>query len=121
MTKETEGLLCVANFPANTGYAWDFIESLFARASDFLALRGIETWVAYPEIATAPKTLASSAAKFVQLDTSLNSVSSVLEFVKFVRRGNVRVLYLTDRPVRSFVYALLRLAGVRRIVVHDHT
>ena len=25
------GLLCVANFPSNTGYAWNFIEGLYAR------------------------------------------------------------------------------------------
>jgi glycosyltransferase involved in cell wall biosynthesis len=41
--------------------------------------------------------------------------------VQFVRRENVQVLYLTDRPLWSPWYRSLRSAGVRRIIVHDHT
>ena len=34
-------LLCVANFPANTGYAWDYIERAYARIADHLATHGV--------------------------------------------------------------------------------
>jgi glycosyltransferase involved in cell wall biosynthesis len=40
---------------------------------------------------------------------------------QFVRRENVQVVYFTDRPLWSPWYRSLRSAGVRRIVVHDHT
>jgi len=41
--------------------------------------------------------------------------------VRFVRREQVRWVYLSDRPAWHPAYSLLRLAGVRTIVVHDHT
>ena len=48
-------ILFVANFPANTGYAWDFIEGLFAGVATRLAPFGARTLVAYPEIASPPR------------------------------------------------------------------
>lgn len=115
------GLLCVANFPANTGYAWDFIESLYAGIADRLAAHGVGTWVAYPSIPALPETLRGSEARAVELEVRLNSLWSMRAVVDFVRRNDVTILYLADRPTWHPSYAALRLAGVRWIVVHDHT
>jgi glycosyltransferase involved in cell wall biosynthesis len=41
--------------------------------------------------------------------------------VELVRRENVRAVWLIDRPVVSPAYAALHAAGVRRVVVHDHS
>jgi len=41
-------LLCIANFPTNTGYAWDFIERLYAGIADRLTRHNVRTLVAYP-------------------------------------------------------------------------
>lgn len=114
-------LLCTVTFPANTGFAWDFIERLYGRMADRLFQRGVRTIVAYPEIAEPPRTLAGSAAVPVVLDTQLRTRSARAGMREFVRRENVQVLYLTDRPAWSLSYRSLRSAGVRRIVVHDHT
>ncbi len=115
------GLLCVANFPANTGYAWGFIEGLYAGLAERVAAAGGRTYVAYPAMATPPLTLQGSAARPVQLDVRTASARCMRATIAFVRRLNIRVLYLADRPAWSPAYALLRAAGVRRIVVHDHT
>ena len=56
-------ILFVANFPANTGYAWDFIESLFAGLATRLAPAGVRTLVAYPEIVSPPRTLLGTPAQ----------------------------------------------------------
>lgn len=114
-------LLCVANFPANTGYAWDFIEGLYAGLADRVAAAGGRTYVAYPRISAPPRTLAGSAAEAVALDLAFDRPRCIAATMGFVRRNRVRVLYLADRPAWHPAYALLRLAGVRRIVVHDHT
>jgi glycosyltransferase involved in cell wall biosynthesis len=114
-------LLCVANFPSDTGYAWEFIEGLFAGVADRLAPRGVRTWVAYPALPRPPRALRRSAALPVGLDAGLRDRRSLTAVLGFVRRHRVRVLYLTDRPAWHPAYPLLRLAGVRRIVVHDHT
>ncbi len=114
-------LLCTATFPANTGFAWDFIERLYARMANRLASSGVRTFVAYPEIVEPPGTLSGSAAIPVVLDTEQRSRSARARMADFVRRENVQVVYFTDRPLWSLWYRSLRRAGVRRIVVHDHT
>ncbi len=121
MPPAADALLCVANFPANTGYAWDFIEGLYARVASHLATHGIRTIVAYPAIAHPPRTLAGSAAQAVVLDASLKTPASVRSTVDLIRSESVAVVYLTDRAAWSLSYLPLRWAGVRRILVHDHT
>ncbi len=121
VTAVPAGLLCVVNFPANTGYAWDFIESLYAGLSERLSADGVPTFVAYPSIPENPRTLAGSGATAVELDAGLDSAASLNATLEFVARHNIEVIYLCDRPAWNPRYAALRRAGVRRIIVHDHT
>lgn len=89
--------------------------------ADRLAPHGVRTFVAYPEIVDAPRALAGSAAVPVVLDTEPRTSKTRAGMADFVRKENVLVVYFTDRPLWSFWYPFLRKAGVRRIVVHDHT
>ena len=82
---------------------------------------GVRTLVAYPEVVEPPSTLAGTAAGFVALDTELKTWTARARIAEFVRRENVQVVYFTDRPLWSVWYPLLRKAGVRRIIVHDHS
>ena len=116
-----DSLLCVANFPSSTGYAWTFIGRLFAEVANALAREGIRTLVAYPVLDTRPESLAGSAAEPLGLDLSLATPRSVRAGVELVRRERVRAVWLIDRPVFSLAYAALHAAGVRRVVVHDHS
>ena len=118
---ENGTLLCVANFPANTGYAWDYIERVYARIADHLASHGVRTLVAYPEIVEPPRTLAGSAAEPVVLDVTFDEAAALRATEEFIRREGVRTVYLTDRPARSRFYRRLRRAGARWIVVHDRS
>ena len=116
-----DSLLCVANFPSSTGYAWTFIGRMFAEVANALARKGIRTLVAYPVLDTRPESLAGSAAEPLGLDLSLATPRSVRAGVELVRRERVRAVWLIDRPVFSPAYAALHAAGVRRVVVHDHS
>ena len=116
-----DSLLCVANFPASTGYAWTFIGRMFAEVANALARDGIRTLVAYPLLDTPPAALAGSAAEPLGVDLSLGSPRSVRAALELVRREHVRAVWLVDRAVVSPAYALLHAAGVRRVVVHDHS
>ena len=120
MNADKPALLCVANWSANVGYAWNFIEGLYARIADHLAAHGIRTFVAYPAMARSPRPLDGSAAQPVLLDASLKALDSIRAVQEFIRRKGVRVVYFTDWPLRHLAYALIRRAGVQRIVVHDH-
>jgi glycosyltransferase involved in cell wall biosynthesis len=113
--------LCVANFPANTGYAWDFIEGLYGGVATRLASQNVRTFVAYPDIPSPPQTLRGTAAQPIVLDARLETFASLRQTLAFIRRERVSLVYLTDRPVCSWLYPVLRLAGVRAIIVHDHT
>lgn len=114
-------LLCVSNFPSNTGFAWDFIERLYAGVANDLARIGVRTLVAYPEIVEPPRALAGSAAVAVQLDAQPRTARSLVALLAFVRAHNVRALYLSDYAPTSALFLALRLAGARHIIVHDHT
>ena len=114
-------LLCVANFPSGTGYAWDFIESLYGGLADRLEPRGIPCFVAYPRLDAPPRALTGTAARPVEAAFRPGRPAGTLRACRLIRRMGVRVLYLSDRPAWHASYALLRLAGVRRIIVHDHT
>jgi glycosyltransferase involved in cell wall biosynthesis len=116
-----DSLLCVANFPASTGYAWTFIGRLFAEVANALSRDGIRTLVAYPLLDVRPEPLAGSAAEPIAADLALTSRRSVWTAVERVRREHVRAVWLVDRPVVSPAYAALHAAGVRRVVVHDHS
>ena len=114
-------VLCVANFPANTGYAWDFIESLYAGIADQLSAKSIPVWVGYPEVQEYPKTLIGSAAKPVELEVRPGSPGSMSRTLRFIRKHDVQVVYVADQPAWHPAYALMKLAGVRRVIAHDHT
>ena len=114
-------LLCVVGFPSNTGFAWDFLEGLYARMAETLQAEGVRTFVAYPEIERPPDTLEESVATAVELDASLRSAGSLSATAAFVREHGVRALFLIDQPSFNHRYAGIRRAGVERIVVYDHT
>lgn len=120
-TPRATGLLCVMNFPSGTGYAWDFIESLYAGVADRLAPLGVRTWVAYPGIQKPPRFLRHSAATPIEHEVRLRQAASVMRTCRLLRRLGVTLIYLSDRPSWHPAYSLFRLAGVRSIVVHDHT
>lgn len=123
---ESEGtsaptLLCVANFPSSTGFAWKFIESIYASIADRLCEQGIRTLVAYPTLDERPQTLEGSTARPVEQEIDFGRPGSLIETLRLVRRNEIRMLYLSDRPAWHPAFPLLRAAGVRWIVVHDHT
>ncbi len=121
MTLRKLGLLCVSNFPANTGYAWDFIEGLYAGIANRLAPAGVDTFVAYPAIGAPPAALRGSTAQPVELPIRLGDPRSLTGLLSFVRHNNIRVVYAADRPSWHPAYAALKMGGVWSVVIHDHT
>ena len=68
-----------------------------------------------------PKTLEGSPAREVEFRVRFDDRRSVRRLIRFIRSRNVRALYMADQPAWHLAYPLLRRAGVRWIVVHDHT
>ncbi|MEX2284978.1 MAG: glycosyltransferase family 4 protein [Gemmatimonadota bacterium] len=116
-------LLFVANFPADTGYAWDTIEAVFRRVGERLVENGHKVTIAYAALPTGPPaSMRAAPFDFVTFDYErVRTRSGVDDFVRLLRERAVDVLYLTDRETWSTLYGLYRRAGVRRIILHDRT
>ncbi|NOT07125.1 MAG: glycosyltransferase family 4 protein [Gemmatimonadales bacterium] len=119
--KPPEALLCVVPYESNVGFAWSFIEGLYARLADRLAGQGIPTFVSYRRIDRPPTTLQGSSAAPIELDLERSSFGALWTILRELRRRRIRVLYLTDSASVTPRHWFFRLAGVRWIVVHDHT
>jgi glycosyltransferase involved in cell wall biosynthesis len=102
-------ILLVGNYEPHVGYAWKFI------AQFWLALaRRRKCHIAYPAPGAVPE-------EIVEAGITPHTVQMRRwRSVAFIRRHQIRTIYLTDWPALSPLYALWRLAGVRRIIVHDH-
>lgn len=110
------GLLMAANWNSGVGYAWWLMESYWKVLADHHSGHSI---VAYPKITTIPTGIQASKAKPVEANFTLSA--NVIDQCRFIRAHHIKTIYLTDQPVRSWRYAVWRMAGARRIVTHDHT
>jgi glycosyltransferase involved in cell wall biosynthesis len=111
-------LLIVGNFSFDVGYAWNTIMEYFMHLGEVFADRGGTATLCVPGSAEVPEKIRGSRIKVEQFD--FGGVG-LLELVDYLRKREIRIVYLTDRPVYSFRYLACRFAGVRRIVVHDRT
>lgn len=107
-------ILCVANWRSDVGYAWWLMERFWEAIARTYPGR---VTISYPRLADVPQRLVTSGASFVE--HVFNPESK--ETLDFIRQHGFEHLYLTDQAYYSFSYFRLRRAGVRRIIVHDHT
>lgn len=112
-------VLMVANYPSDAAYAWWLMEFFWVALSELDSVD--QSFVAYPKLNAIPDTITNSKIEPRELDYNNTSVSGMIELLNFIKARKIRILYLTDKPYFSPRYLLLRVAGVEKIVVHDHT
>jgi len=120
--KQLPLIAIIANYPKGTGYAWWLMERFWDEISTTALTRGWQSIIVYPQ----PNN--DMHAKSNSLNTShlvtfltAGKLHDAYQIYRLIRHINIRSLYLTDRPYRSWKYCLFRLAGIKSIVVHDHT
>ncbi len=112
--------LLVANYDSNVGYAWWLMESFWvALASQYAS--SFSVVLAYPSISVIPNSVARAPLSVVEQDFHGTAGFNLISRLRFLYRHRVRALYLTDAPAWNWRYLMYRLAGVRVIIVHDHT
>lgn len=117
---EKPGLLLVANWDSDVGYAWWLMESYWAvLAEDYQAQ--MNAILAYPSISKLPDVIEKAPVTPMVVDFSRFSPALLWTQLRFLRRHRVKAVYLSDRAPRHWIYPLYRLVGVRHILVHDHT
>jgi glycosyltransferase involved in cell wall biosynthesis len=114
-------ILLVANWESNVGYAWWLIENFWVTISRHFSLAGQKCYLVFPEITQIPGPIAESELNCEELDFGDRSRENRARLRKFIRDHDIRYVYFSDYPAYSLFYLRLRLWGVGRIVVHDHT
>ncbi len=112
----------VANYPKETGYAWWLMEHFWNEIEVSAVAQGWQSLIIYPENAVDNE-IGRSLSNPNRLEAFLSNggLRDVIKIYRIIRRLNIRSIYLTDRPFRSWKYLLFRLSGVKSIVAHDHT
>jgi glycosyltransferase involved in cell wall biosynthesis len=111
-------ILLVGNWPSDTGYAWWLMEAFWAAIAGRYKRDRREIVLCFPKINGLNPRLVESGIEAVEFDFDLAAPGRLAEFVQRHRIGYV---YLTDKKYVSTTYARLRLAGVKGIIIHDHT
>src|SRR5690606_30133687 len=79
------------------------------------------THLCYPSISKIPEEIEKSAIKTCLNDFTRRDLISVLAQCVFIYRNRIKCIYFSDQAALSWRYILFRMAGVRKIIVHDHT
>tara|TARA_R110000851_G_scaffold302714_2_gene460048 strand:- start:27822 stop:28967 length:1146 start_codon:yes stop_codon:yes gene_type:complete len=112
-------LLLASNYSSDTGYAWWLMEFFWLILAERPAFQA--TYLAYPKIKSVPPAIERSSINTIELDFNAQNKGSTKKICQFIKRNNIKFLYLTDQPYFSWRYIEYRLAGVEQIIVHDHT
>jgi len=121
-SSSTKGsILLVANFESDVGYAWWLMENFWHLISLAARDQGRACLLAYPRIGAIPDVIRDSPLETLEFRFDYRTWADVKRGLALIRSRNVRAIYLTDWPYFHPAYLLWRLAGVRRIVMHDHS
>jgi glycosyltransferase involved in cell wall biosynthesis len=113
--------LLTSNFSNTTGFAWKFFHRLQNAVARELHGRGVRICLSFASIDGEVRTIDPDIpSRTVQFDLGQHSARELGAFLRFLRSERVRYAYFTDYRTWSPLFPLMRLAGVRRLVVHDH-
>jgi glycosyltransferase involved in cell wall biosynthesis len=119
--KKHGNLLLVANWESDVGYAWWLMEGFWAAIADYLEKAGIQCVLVYPKITKIPESISSKNISVKELKFSDKSLSGLKHIRQLIKENNIQYIYLSDWPAFSWQYIALRIFGVKKIIVHEHT
>ena len=115
-----KGLLLVANWDSNVGYAWWLMESFWVVLSEAYN-SSHDTYLCYPSISVIPKNIDAANIIPCMADFTKKDIRSILRQCAFIIKNQITCVYFTDQPYWHWKYILYRICGVSIIVNHDHT
>lgn len=111
----------VANWESNVGYAWWLMENFWTTIAAHFEKQGVASHLIYPKITVLPVAIESSNIEVEECDFRDRSFNNIKKIRGLIKSKNIKYIYLSDSPSYSLFYLLLKLWGVKKIVVHDHT
>jgi len=121
MKKKTGNILLVSNYPSNTKYAWWLMEHFWLLLANIAKKEESNAYLAYPKINTLPESIKNSSIKTCEMVIPWKNSQQKYQIIEFIKERNISTIYFTDKPFFNVKYALLRLAGIKKIIIHDHT
>lgn len=114
-------ILLVANWNSDVGYAWWLMENFWVEISQHFSSCGKDSYLIYPKVTQIPEAISRSEINVSECDFRDHSPGNIIKLHKLIKDNNIKYIYLSDSPSYSLFYLLLRIWGVKKIVVHDHT
>jgi glycosyltransferase involved in cell wall biosynthesis len=110
----------MSGVPSDTGFAWNNIHALFDTLVEGFRSLDVPVLVSFPIIrGPAPAVTRVPPSAYLEVPPPGRSLSQFARLLRVVRDHDVRYVYLTDARSVDWRYGILRLAGVRAIIVHN--
>jgi len=113
-------ILLVANYTSDVGYAWWLMGNFWSEISLHFQKANRTCTLLYPKVNSVPDTIKRSPIDIIEHDFSKRGLGSLSKLIGIIRKNNIGYVYLTDRDYNDWLYLLMRMSGVRKIVNHDH-
>jgi len=97
------------------------MEHFWLLLSSQVQAEGNVTYLAYPKISTSPAFINSTRINIIELDVRWKKLAQKKQLKEFICKNNVKTIYFVDQPYFSWRYALLKMWGIKAIIIHDHT
>lgn len=114
------GFLAVGNYDSNVGYAWRLMESFWCSISSQLEPLGFQPHICFPSISIIPKCLSEAHFSAHTFDFTKRDILSIFAQSYFIWKNNIKLIYLTDFKTVDIGYFFYRVAGIKKIIIHDH-
>lgn len=114
-------VLLVANWDSNVGYAWWLMESFWVEIASHYSKQGSAIYLIYPSISKIPKAIEESCIITKKISFRSSNSSEIETLRNFIKTSDIGLVYLSDQPSTSILYAKLRFWGIDKIVIHDHS
>lgn len=113
-------ILLAANYSNITGYAWNNIYQLFnVIAREFLS-RDYNIVICFSKIEGIVNNFDPDLnINFIEFDPNNHTPKNTFKLLKLIGRHHIKNIYFTDQRSFDYRYAFIRLAGVKKIVVHN--
>ena len=114
-----KGILLVANYASDVGYAWWLMESFWIHINKLYADQKT-VFLCYPRVNKIPEAVKKTSIATKELDFCTKK-SSLLRQIQFIKKHKIECIYYSDQPMLHWRYAIFRCVGVKKIIIHDHT
>lgn len=116
-----EKILLTSNYSNTTGFAWKFFRRLHNAIAREMYARGVGIRLSFAQMDGEVRTIDPDIpVRAIAFDLHQHTRRELRAFLTYVRAERIKHVYFTDFRSRSPLFPLMRLAGARHLVVHNH-